>query len=592
MLGKNSVATNWKWFFSELFKLFTSPLAFAASGLDAARGWRYSRQWWRFFISIPACLFLSLIYLVYGFSYFERTDTKIQRYGVKSEMVCSTQLLEEVAYGKIDFLGLNSRSATEDLNPEKDELPPVENGGKKLTELQIRYIRLLNDRILQIQPTDGSAHYRLGLLKAITGDREGALDEMRALANNEANPFPAANSWVATELLDRWLKMPTSAIYSELVANLKLASAWPGVKPQVLEFYANLLFSKNMTADGIGIAQQAAKKNRAYHLLLMQYYKKVGNADGLRTSGYEVESYYKPRLNTALEAVSDRLALVEAAFLLDKPETSLSIVEEGLKKFSGEDRKALSRTLSNIKIRLFQQSKQKLDDGTYTAEISLLDDAADADPDNPILSEEIANLLQSRIRPSRKAISILKRQIDAGVTTAETHRTLAIGYYLTGNTAEAIRNFDFAVGKSRTDSDSRNDLAMLLARENNPEIERALKLIEEAIAMAPNNPAYLDTYGQVLMIAGRYVEAVPKLEQSLENVVDLDDIEKLKSHINTRRQLSRAYREINMIDMANAQDGVINKLETVLKEKENENSPTPEGESSSVTGSRLDPVDV
>lgn len=564
MRRDNSVLENLKWLATECFKVFTSPLSAAGSILDAARGWRYSRRWWQFFISLPAFFVLILVYLAFGFSLFERTDTRVQRYGVKSEQVCSTQVLEEAAYNTIDFLKASSVNTSNANNSAATN---------SITELQKRYVKLLNERILLTQPNDGSAAYRLALVKAISGDKEGALDDMRALATSDSGPFPAANSWVATELIDRFRKNPSAEVLQEILANLKPASLWPGVKAEVLEYYADYLFRSEMTTDAIAIATEAAKRNRAYNLLLMRYYKRVGNLDGVRTAGYEVAAYYTPRLNSASERVIDRLALAEANMLLEKPELAVNVVVEGLNKADGNDKKALARVLSNLKIESFRKSKQTLDDGTNLADMAALDEAATADPENPLISEEVAQMLQVKMKPSRNALSVLKKQIDAGITSAKTHRTLALGYYAMGNTLEAIKNFEIAVEKSEADSDSRNDLAMLLAREAMPDLDRAFKLIDEAVARNPRNPNYLDTYGQILMIANRPVEAIAKLEAATSLYPNMDDTPAVAAHINSRKQLEKAYRLVNMKELADSQLSVIDSMEKVLNQKIQEQTP-------------------
>ncbi|MCU0718195.1 MAG: hypothetical protein MUC83_00710 [Pirellula sp.] len=563
MRSKSSVATNLKWLAIEFFKVFTSPVSVAGSILDAARGWRYSRRWWQIFISLPAFFILVLVYLAFGFSLFERTDTRVQRYGVKSEQVCSTKVLEDAAYNTIDFLRPSATNYSDST---------ISSAATSITDLQKRYVKLLNDRILLTQPTDGSAIYRLALVKAIAGEKDAALDDMRALAKSDSGPFPAANSWVASELIDRLQKNPSRELAMEILVNLKPASVWPGVKPEILEYYAEHLFQSNMTTDAISIATEAAKRNRSYNLLLMRYYKKVGNLDGVRTAGYEVEAFYKPRLNSASERTSDRLALAEANMILGKPDVAASVVIEGLSKAEGKDKKILSRILSNIKIETFRKSIQKLEDGTILADMASLDDAADSDPENPLISEEVAQMLQFKMKPSRNVLSVLKKQIDAGITTSRTHRTLALGYYSTGNTGEAIKNFELAVERSGADSDSRNDLAMLLAREATPDLERAFKLINEAVAMMPNNPNYLDTYGQILLIANRPVEAIAKLEAATSFYPDAENLPALAAHINSRKQLEKAYRLVNMNDLANSQMAMIENMEKILTQKTQEQS--------------------
>ncbi|MFN7290896.1 MAG: tetratricopeptide repeat protein [Pirellula sp.] len=579
MSSESSFITNVRWLATEFLKVFTSPISIAGSILDAARGWRYSRRWWQFFVSLPAFVILVLVYLAFGFSLFERTDTRVQRYGVKSEQVCATNILEEAAYNTIDFLkssNLNSGSSV------------VASSGTAITELQKRYVKLLNERILLTQPTDGSAIYRLALVKAIAGEKDAALDDMRALSKSDSGPFPAANCWVATELIDRLQKNPSRELVQEISLNLKPASVWPGVKAEVLEFYARSLFDSNMTTDAISIAVEAAKRNRAYNLLLMRFYAIVGNIDGVRTSSYEVEAFYKPRLNTGSERVSDRLALAEANLLLGKSDAAASIVTEGLAKAEGDDKKALSRTLSNIKIDAFRKSKQTLEDGTNLADMAVLDEAATADPNNPLISEEVAQMLQVKLKPSRNVLDVLKKQIEAGITTSKAHRTLALGYYSMGNTAEAIKNFELAVEKSVADSDSRNDLAMLLAREPSPDLDRAFALIKEAVTKIPNNPNYLDTYGQILLIANRPVEAISKLEAATSIYPNAEDVPALTAHINSRKRLEQAYRLVNMNDLADSQISVITTMEKLLNQKTqtqpSSNTPDSNGASPSIEG--------
>jgi tetratricopeptide (TPR) repeat protein len=101
------------------------------------------------------------------------------------------------------------------------------------------------------------------------------------------------------------------------------------------------------------------------------------------------------------------------------------------------------------------------------------------------------------------------------------------------------------------DAVSRNNLAITLARNDPPDFERAFQLIEEAMRLAPNSPDILESYGQILSLAGKYEEAVVKLEEALEI-----DPNKLAS----RQTLEQCYRSLQMIELADAQAKIIENL--------------------------------
>lgn len=495
-------------------------------------------------------LVLATIYAGYGFSLFERVDSRVQKYGFKSEKVCPSANLEEAAYSNLDFLkqGIAGESSK-----------PVE-----ISPIQMRYVKILNERILATEPDDNSAKYRLALSEAISGNVEKCMSILTEVASGKNGPFPAANSWIAAKLIDDFQKTNDNSLLPEIASQLKVASTWPGVRPQMLAFYARILASSGMVGDAITVAKDAVKRSRFYHLDLLQYYNAAGNADGVRTSGYEVEKVYGARINTALETKIDRLAVAEARFLMGKPDSAIEVLKEGLTKESTTNKSELSRALSEYRLRQFEKSIQRLDDGSFIADVSFLDDAVDADPNNPKVSETVAKMLPMKIRPSRKVIAILKQQIETGVTSGDAHRILAEGYYASGNISEAIKSWEFAIQKSSTDASSRNNLALVLARENPPQLERALQLIVEADKLAPNSTEVLDSYGQILAIAKKPAEAIVKLEAA----VRLDPNRKT-----TRKVLEQCYRELNMNDLADAQAAAIKSLEDISSTKPDTNNP-------------------
>jgi tetratricopeptide (TPR) repeat protein len=225
-------------------------------------------------------------------------------------------------------------------------------------------------------------------------------------------------------------------------------------------------------------------------------------------------------------------------------------LEEGL--MNNAKRPLLSLMLSNVRIAMFQQSIVPGQNGTMTADMARLESAIDADPSNPSISEQAARLLTQKIKPTRKIIDALRKQIDSGITTSESHSLLAQGFYLMGNEKEAIKNWELAIAKNPKDSNSHNNLAFCLFKSASPNIDRALQLINTANTIAPNNAEILDTFGQILMAAKKPKEAINKYEQSI--AVD-------ENRIETRKKLVDAYLAAGLNDLAKAQKEIIESME-------------------------------
>lgn len=200
---------------------------------------------------------------------------------------------------------------------------------------------------------------------------------------------------------------------------------------------------------------------------------------------------------------------------------------------------------------MFQQSITSNASGGMTADMARLESAIDADPNNPSISEQAARLLTQKIKPTKKIIDALRKQIEAGITTAESHSLLAQGFYLMGNEKEAIKNWEMAIAKNPNDANSHNNLAFCLFKSTTPNLDRALQLINTANTISPNNAEVLDTFGQILMAAKRPKEAINKFEQS----INADE-----NRIETRKKLVDAYLAAGIKDLAKAQQEVIESM--------------------------------
>ena len=535
-----SFFSNFIWFVKEVFKAVRSPIGMLGGLLDAARGWKFSRSWRSLLLNLPAAVFVTGVYIVYGFSRFHTADGEMQRFLVESEKICSTSTLEKACDQLIepDFcreIGI--------APPEADPKSAIVS-----TELTKKQVELLCKRILSIEADNQTAHYRLGLIYFINGNPQAATDEMRLLAEGKNYDFPQANAWLAKRSISSGAYLDEKSL-PQWTANLAKAVAWKNGDVRLMRIYSRSLEQAGETQKAIVVAQKAAFIKPELNLDLARLYARVGNQQGLRECAYAVEEHFGRKLNTSQEEDTDRVAIAEVWKLMGKRDLATSVLTEGL--LNKSDRPLLRRELSEIQLMHYVESIAQLPDGKFRADLALLEKAAETDPDNPSIAIEIAKLLPMGIQSTKKLVDVLKKQIHQDVVGAQAYMFLAEGYFGSGNIKEAIRNWEVALQKDSRNTKAMNNLAVALARSNPANLDRPFELLSMALSIAPNSPELLDSLGDVLMIADRPKEAINKYELSIRQD---------KNRLSTRKKMVDAYKAIGMEDEAVAQTKVIQSM--------------------------------
>lgn len=529
------------WLGRDSLKLLYAPLTVAGGLLDTFRAWKNSRSWLTIAITAPGVIALLAILIVYGASLLTRADRNLQMFATDSEAKCSTELLER----------LSNRLVENQLTEITHDIPwRVEVFGEEQASKQtLRYVQLLSHRILGIEPTNSSAIYRLGLALSADQQTEEARKVMEPLANGALGDFFEANEWMAKQLLLDRIKGET--VDAKAFENhLKRASQKKGADYRLLSMYSRVLEAGGNIQKALEIAKMAAASKTELNLDLARLYGRLNDADNLRNSAFIVEDYFKRRLNTSTETDQDRLAVAEAMVLTKRLDKAIEVLDQGLA--GGSRRPKISLQLSETKRMLYVDSIKTDETGKQSANLELLEAAALADPMNPRVANEVANLLPRKIKPSKMLLELLKNQIAAGATTWQTHMVLAEAYYGMGNINESIRQWEMALDRNPNNLEALNNMAICMARLNPSELEKPLELLSNASKMMPSNPELLDSYGEVLVLANRPKEAIIKYEMAIRQD---------GKRIDTRKRLVEAYQMVGMKELAKAQQTVIDAME-------------------------------
>lgn len=148
--------------------------------------------------------------------------------------------------------------------------------------------------------------------------------------------------------------------------------------------------------------------------------------------------------------------------------------------------------------------------------LKLLESALTNAPGNDLVMQMVSDQVLETINDSNPEIAALQVALVRGISPGVSHFIRGTGALLKGNTEAAVMHLEIAA-KTLPQSDViLNNLACVIAKRQDGDLERALLLIDSVIQRNQQpSPYFYDTRGQILCKLGRYKEAIPDLEAAL-----------------------------------------------------------------------------
>lgn len=189
-------------------------------------------------------------------------------------------------------------------------------------------------------------------------------------------------------------------------------------------------------------------------------------------------------------------------------------------------RELLVRGLARANVKEFRQ----LLANSYLEEATTLDDAGNADPgarlalfeqalrfdpDNAALAEQLSAILKSDGAEADPLREQLLAAVAEGRALTTAHLLLGYDAWERGRAAEAQLHWERALEANPKSPLIANNLAWALATGPDPDLDRALSLIDAALAGTPKEPTLLATRGRILTRLKRWKEALTSLEAAL-----------------------------------------------------------------------------
>jgi tetratricopeptide (TPR) repeat protein len=105
-------------------------------------------------------------------------------------------------------------------------------------------------------------------------------------------------------------------------------------------------------------------------------------------------------------------------------------------------------------------------------------------------------------------------------TSEDVLQALGVALAQAGNMERAAQMFERMTNENPNNAAAWNNYAWALHQCSMPDLNEALKAVERALAIAPDNPNYRETRGQVYVARGEWKAAVADLEFALNAMPD------------------------------------------------------------------------
>ena len=375
-------------------------------------------------------------------------------------------------------------------------------------------VELYSRKLSVLEPMEEAHRYHLALAVDEQGDKARAIQLMESIAPRDSRGFSLAHWWLARH----WADLPEGKTSRGLSAQNWHLTQFLRSHPDHLD--ARVALAKTEAAMGnyevaIGHLKRVIKRQPDLHLVAARLSGRSGDSAGLVLHAQHAVSALEARLSENAADIDARLHLADALVLLKRPEEAAVLLEEGLQRFDvPELRAGLARLcLHTADLLATQGSKTE----TLQRRLSLIERALILQPGQQDALKRLAQLVVETDSTHSHASQMLQECLASGKAPAVVHMILGTHALGTDDLDSATLHFEAAHQLQPEFPACMNNLAWSLAKSQPPQLLRAGQLSEKAVELAPGRPEFHETHGQILLMQGRYQEALPNLERGLQS---------------------------------------------------------------------------
>ena len=222
----------------------------------------------------------------------------------------------------------------------------------------------------------------------------------------------------------------------------------------------------------------------------------------------------------------------------------------------GGDNSGLRQAGSKLIIQ-WTRNLQLTERDSIDRQLRLLSEALKLAPDNPSVLTRIAELSKASGSDASAAMDSLKQAVANGTAPPAAHFVLGTqAAILETDFNEAKAHFEKAIQLNPDAVEPINNLAWIMAHAEEPRLDLALKLADQAKKINARHPEVRDTRGHILILLKRYEEGITELEYALKFK---------KDNVQLHGALALAYKESGQPEIAKLHTEKVAKLEAAAR---------------------------
>jgi predicted Zn-dependent protease len=225
---------------------------------------------------------------------------------------------------------------------------------------------------------------------------------------------------------------------------------------------------------------------------------------------------------------------------LDDHAAAVRTLRAGLESNPSSPR--LRRSLSDAYVGWLESlHRKKSVSSTDDQRFLILDNALQHDPSDARLLLFLWRLIDEIDPKAADAMTIVRAMLALGRNVGLCHFILGTDAWKRDKPTEALVHLEAAYQANPSYPLIANNLAWVLAEGPNPDVPRALRLIDAALVANPKDPRFRGTRGHILAKLERWKEALPDLEASIAAFPDEPIV---------HERLTIVYSKLGLTDMA------------------------------------------
>lgn len=397
-------------------------------------------------------------------------------------------------------------------------------------------------RKVSILQSSNSAIWGLAMIAAEDGDFEEAYKNVQLLASADEPGLPSAHVWIAHAIaanrIDPKVEDPDELMKRHLEHALKLEPN----NQLALSLKADSLLKSGDIEDSIATLESMAVKHKEDRInqnaRLAIAYRQHGNVEEaallIADSSEEYAKMFGEKKDLQVETFRRWSATVRIAGNI--PE-AIRIIELGLKQHPNHE--SLTLAFRDLYFDLIRTAAGDVPQ-TAAKQIEVAKRMMAMRPNDDRIPLWVAGLFS--VESVKDDVwKLLQPSIDDDSASVEVLGRLAMASLNRNDNQTARKVYEKLIQRSPDRPVALNNLAWILAHNAPIDLDRALRLIDQALRMKPRDPHMHGTRGQILLKHERWEEAIEELEFAINGVPGIDE---------HHRSLALAYSKTGNEDLA------------------------------------------